>query len=235
MKQIIGLVIVMCMCLSDVQSQSYGFGIKGGPTIGLQQWNGFSGRDPLIRYHFAAFIESHRDDPGAVIFAQAGYHIKGSTLRTRAYFNPFSMQNVQARSSNMQFKNASLLAGIKQKFQLNRFLGYYLLGIRGEYTISTEMEGFLSIYQDEELHNDFLVGLTAGGGIELPLGRFVSGLLELSVSPDISKQIFIPQQDTGYTDPISGQPIILRQQDVSNVAIEISLGLRFLHEITYID
>ena len=94
------------------------------------------------------------------------------------------------------------------------------------------MGGYLQVY--EGLENKFLFGVLFGGGYELPFGKYVSGMLEFSVSPDFSKQIYLPPQATGFTDQ-SGNEIILREQNVSNVSFEISLGLRFLREITYYD
>ena len=233
-KQLFWFGAILFCCNPAASGQSYAFGFKGGLTVGIQQWNGFSGRDPLLRYHGALFIESHSDENRASVFAQAGYHVKGSALRTRAYYSPFVMRNIEARTSNMEFHNVSLTAGVKQKNDLGLQSKYYwLFGVRGEYTLDSKGEGFLSVY--DGLHNDFLFGVTIGGGLEIPMGRFVSGILEASVSPDLTKQIFLPPQDTGFTDSISGAPIILPQQEISNVVIEISLGIRFLHEITYID
>lgn len=57
-------------------SQSYAFGVKGGVTAALQSWDNY-GRDPLYNAHWVTFIESADDDKGSV-FAQLGYHVKGS-------------------------------------------------------------------------------------------------------------------------------------------------------------
>ena len=58
----------------------FAFGIKGGPTIGLQQWEGFE-QDPLFKYHGIAFIESISEENAFGVFAQLGYHQKGSMRR----------------------------------------------------------------------------------------------------------------------------------------------------------
>jgi hypothetical protein len=94
------------------------------------------------------------------------------------------------------------------------------------------MGGYLVAF--EGLENKFLVGALFGGGYEMPFGRFVSGILEASINPDFSKQLFLAPEPTGYTDN-NGNEIILREQNVSNVSIEISVGLRFLREIIYYD
>ncbi|HLF64138.1 MAG TPA: hypothetical protein VI603_10310 [Saprospiraceae bacterium] len=231
LKSFISLVLCCCIVM-PLSSQSYAFGFKGGPSLTIQKWNGFGGREPLIRYHAIAFIESHNDETNSALFAQAGYHIRGSALRFYAYYDPINMRNVNARSTDMEFHNLSLSVGAKRKYDVGPGKGYYLIGLRGEYTFDTKLDGFLNTY--EGLENKVLFGVLFGGGYELPFSRFVSGILEFSVSPDFSKQIYLPPQETGYTD-LNGNEIILREQNVTNVSIEISLGLRFLREITYYD
>jgi hypothetical protein len=228
--------LLVCICIAAIAlpltGQSYAFGIKGGPSLGSQKWNGFNGREPLLRYHGLLFIESHNEESQSSLFAQTGYHIRGSALRTFAYYDEFIMQNVPARTSNMEFKNISLAVGAKRKHDLGISKAYYLFGLRGEYTVDTEMQGFMRIY--EGLENKFLFGVIAGGGIEFPFSRFISGIFEVTVSPDLSKQIYLFPQDTGFTDQ-NGNPIILREQSISNVSFEVTLGLRFLREIIYYD
>jgi hypothetical protein len=226
------LIALFFGCVAPAFSQSYAFGFKGGPSLTVQKWNGFGGREPLIRYHAIAFIESHNEETSSSLFAQAGYHIRGSALRFYAYYDPINMNNVNARSSDMEFHNASLSVGARKRYDLGPGKGYYIIGLRGEYTFDTKLDGFLNTY--EGLENKFLFGVLFGGGYELPFSRFVSGILEASVSPDFSKQMYLPPQETGYTD-LNGNEIILREQNVTNVSIEISLGLRFLREITYYD
>jgi hypothetical protein len=217
---------------SQMTGQSYAFGFKAGPSLTVQKWNGFGGREPLVRYHGVAFIESHNEETNSALFAQVGYHIRGSALRFYAYYDPVSMRNINSSSTDMEFHNISLSAGAKRRYDFGRNKAYYMLGLRGEYTAYTKLDGFLDTY--EGLENKVLGGVIFGGGLELPLGRFVSGIFEASVSPDFTKQIFLPPQDTGYTD-LNGNEIILPEQNVTNVSIELSIGLRFLREVTYYD
>ena len=231
MKLILPLVLFCCFAAGG-HAQSYAFGLKGGPSIGTQKWNGFNGREPLVRYHAVAFIESHNDESHSSLFAQLGYHIRGSAIRFYPYYDPVNMRNISGRTSNMQFKNIALSVGAKRKYELGNSRPYYMIGLRGEYTYKTKMGGYLTTY--EGLENKWLFGAIFGGGIELPFSHFVSGLLEATVSPDFSKQIYLPPQVTGFTDQ-NGNEIILREQNVSNVSFEISLGIRFLREITYYD
>ena len=231
MRILVSLTLV-CLAFSHVHGQSYAFGLKGGPSLTIQKWNGFGGREPLIRYHGMAFIESHNDETNSALFAHVGYHIRGSAIRFYAYYDPVNMRDFNARSSDMEFHNVSFALGAKKKYDFGVGKAYYVIGLRGEYTFDTKLDGFLDTY--EGLENKFLFGVLFGGGYELPLGRFVSGVLEASVSPDFSKQIYLPPQATGYADQF-GNEIILQEQNVTNLSIEVSLGLRFLREITYYD
>jgi hypothetical protein len=226
------LFFLTVLFVADSEAQSYAFGLKLGPTIGIQQWNGFSGRDPLFKYHGDLFIESASDEDKFSLYAELGYHIKGSSLRTNAYYNPHIGQNIEARTSSLQFKNAALEVGAKQKFDFGlASKAYYGFGLRAEYNIDVDLDGFFRIY--EGLENKFVYGVTVSAGMEIPFSPFVSGIIEASVSPDLSKQIYILPQKTGFTNA-SGE-IITPEQSVVNTVFEISFGIRFLHEITYID
>jgi len=224
--------IVLGIGLAQVNAQSYAFGIKGGPSLGTQKWNGFGGREPLIRPHGDLFIESHNNESNSSLFAQLGHHVRGSALRFYSYYDPVQSLNISSQTSNIQFKNIVLGVGAKRRHDFGIGQAYYMIGLRGEYTYETKMGGYLIAY--EGLENKVLFGALVGGGYELPFGRFVSGIVELSIQPDFSKQIYLPPQETGFKDN-NGNEIILREQNVSNVSIELSVGLRFLREVTYYD
>jgi hypothetical protein len=213
-------------------SQSYAFGVKAGPSLATQKWNGFGGREPLIRPQLDLFIESHSNVSKSSLFLQLGHHTRGSALRFFAYHDPVNNTDIKSQTSNIQFKNIVLGLGAKRRVDFGSGYAYYMIGLRGEYTYDTKMGGYLVAF--EGLENKFLVGALFGGGYEMPFGRFVSGILEASINPDFSKQLFLAPQPTGYTDN-NGNEIILREQNVSNVSIEISVGLRFLREIIYYD
>lgn len=230
--------IIVCsialFSIPSVNGQGFAFGFKGGPTIATQNWSGFGGQDPLLSLHGDAYIASLKEDNQFAFFAMAGYHIKGSSLRFRRYFNPVTMEEIAARTNRMEFHNVSLVLGAQKKIPFRNFGKlYYGFGVRGDYTVDTELGGYYSIY--EGLENKWNYGVTVQAGFEIPFGELVAGLLEFSVSPDFSRQIHIFPQDTGYSDPFSGQPIILPEQSISNVVFEISLGLNFIREIIYID
>ena len=218
---------------SPMVAQSYAFGAKGGLTVGMQKWNGFAGRDALIRYHGDLFIESATEENLSSLYAQLGYHVKGGALRTNRWYDPVTMQEFRPTTQSMEFGNLSLVLGAKQKFDIGGgSRAYYGFGARVDYNLMTNFGGFFQTY--EGLENKFTWGVTVQVGSELYLGEFVSGFLEVSFSPDLSKQIYIPPQDTGYTDS-SGRRIVLREQDIANIILEVSMGIRLLHKIEYID
>ena len=233
--------------ISDLSAQSYAFGIKGGLTVGLQKWDGFE-RDPLYKYHGIAFIESAEEGSPFALFAQLGYHVKGSAIRTKeqVFNSPTGLRTFPATTQEFQFHNVSLTLGGKRKYDFtSNTKVYYLLGIRGDYTVSTNLGSFdentthYSFYFNrpvEENVRKFNFGATIGGGFELPLTEFVSANIELTVNPDFSRQyyrepinnVIIPNSGTNNTTN-------LPEQTIRNTTLELSIGLRFLRKIEYID
>ncbi len=240
------------LCFSPVflSAQSYAFGVKGGATIGIQNWENSFQRSALFRYHGVAFIESAPEDDQFALFAQAGYHIKGSAIRT--FGSTFVDQNGNTRRFNglnqtFEFRNASLSVGAKQKFDAgfgdSKF--YYLLGIRADYTINTNFDQldleanplYATIYPIEGFVNKFNYGAIVGGGIEIPFGELTGAILEFSVNPDFSKQYNQPQINNviNPNPDASQRTITIPERSITNVTFEISLGFRFLNLIEYID
>lgn len=245
------ILFLLSFAYFTTDAQSYHFGIKGGLTAGIQDWgNGFANRDPLLRYHGIIFIESAEEDAPWGLFAQLGYHIKGSTTRTFRTTVPLpdgSTFTVPAREIPFEFRNASLTAGAKQKFDLG-YSGkklYYLLGIRVDYTLSTllrpdfveEDDPTAIYYPFEGFVNKFNYGVTVGGGIDFPLSEFVGGFLELTVNPDFSLQYNQPRiNNLTNPNPFSqSQSTSIAERQIRNTTIELTLGFRFLHKIIYVD
>lgn len=161
-----------------------------------------------------------------------GYHVRGSTIRTRAWIDDNGETYNPAKAA-MEFNNLVLTLGAKQKFPFGvDSRAYYGLGIRGEYTLNTDFAGYLEYLEGTE--NKFVFGVTLAGGLEIPFSRYVGGVIEVSVNPDFTKQIYLPPQDTGYTDS-SGNRILLNEQNITNITFEFTVGFRFLREIIYID
>jgi hypothetical protein len=219
-------------------AQGTAYGLKGGVTIGTQQWNGLE-RQPLIKYHAAAYIESVTEEDDFSVFLQLGYHIKGSSLRTQNFFNP----NFNLNARDFQFRNLSLILGGKQKFALGTNRAYYLLGVRVDYTLSTNLEAYqefnernpaFAIYPFPGAVNKWNYGVTAGGGIEFPFSELVRGFLEFTIHPDFSRQYSQPQI-LNVRNPISGQNTSIPERIIRNVTFEVSAGIRFWRKVEYID
>ena len=125
--------------------------------MGLQQWNGFS-RDPLFKYHVDGYIESWQEENKYSLFAGLGYHVRGGTIRTRAWYDPDLMQEFSGGKTNMEFNNIVLTLGGKQKFPIGLDSRvYYMIAIRGEYSVSSNFDGYMASY--EGLENKFVFGI----------------------------------------------------------------------------
>jgi hypothetical protein len=224
------IALVFCLTLHDASGQGFAFGLKGGPTLGLQRWNNFQGNDPLLAQHVVAFIESYDETSTGSLFAEAGYHTKGRTIRFRSSINPNTGITYEAQTFKLKFNNASLSLGARNRFFVGTTQAFYSVAIRGEYNISADLE----LYQGySEGIQKFVYGLSLGGGFEFPFGEFVGGIIDIRFSPDISRQIFLPA--SRFNNPFTGTQEVFREQSVKNVALEVSLGLRFLRKIIYID
>lgn len=252
MKKIGYLVLVFCSCLSfSCLAQSYAFGLKGGLTVGTQKWDNSFEREPLFRQHAIAFIESAEEEEPFALFAQAGYHTKGSAIRTfRGVFTQVdgSQVEVPATSTPFLFNNVSVTLGAKQKFD---FSGekklYYLFGIRGDYTVSTKLRPdnlsanasllYGNLYPFDEFVNRFNYGATVGGGIELPFADLAGLILEFTVNPDFSYQYNQPEiRNVINPNPFGGtNRIDIPERQIVNLTFELSLGFRFINKVVYID
>ncbi len=234
---------LLLIFLIPADAQSFAYGVKGGLTIGTQKWDNSLNRDPLFRYHGIAFVESAPEDNATAIFAQLGYHIKGSAIRTNATVVQTNqgLRDIPARKTGFEFKNIALCFGGKKKYELNSSSAYYMLGIRADYTIGSnldeyvEINEFYPIYPFEAGIRKFNYGVTVGGGMEFPLSEYISGILEFTVNPDFSKQYEQPQI-TNVPSPTPGGPDrTIPERKIVNNTFEISLGIRFLRMVEYID
>jgi len=232
---------ILAMVFAGLHSQSYAFGLKGGLTLGTQKWNSFD-RDPLFKYNFIAFIESAEETGAFSVFAQAGYHVKGSAIRIRG--NNLSGGTFKL-AQQFEFQNLSLVLGGKQRYELagGRTKAYYLLGIRGDYTVATNLGDFQefnernptsAIFPFEQFVQKLNYGVTVGGGFEFSFSEFVAGILEFTVNPDFSKQYNQPTIPNLY-DPFTMNNRSIPERSIRNITLEVSLGIRFLHKIEYID
>lgn len=226
------------LMVSTLQAQSFAWGLKGGLTVGYQRWQG-TPRDLLPRYHGILFIESLPAGNDFALFGQIGYHVKGSARRN-LQVNLGGGGTFRPPAETYEFNNLSLVLGAKQKFEFRDFAKtFYSFGIRGDYTLSTNLDEFT---QDGFLISPFFpsnafvrklnYGVYIGGGLEFALSDLIGATVELSVSPDFSFQYQQPPLNN-ITDPFTGNLISLSERKVTNVALELTVGLRFLRIVEY--
>jgi len=222
------------------------YGVKGGLTLGNQKWDSFE-RDALVGYHIILSMESMPVQEKFSLFAQLGYHVKGSSLRPILFGIPFNASSITAPPRKFEFYNISFSVGAKQVFKnIGSSSAYYLFGIRGDYTMDTNLDDY-SVFID--LNPSYAgiypidsytfiqrinYGAIAGGGINFPFSDYVQGVLEFTVNPDFSLQYQQPAINN-VIDPFNGQTRTIPERNIRNITFEITLGARFLREIEYVD
>lgn len=224
-------------------SQSFYFGIKGGPSFGYQKWENFN-QKPVLSYHIASFIESYSDiNPMNSLYAQLGFHNRGSALRGAIGLN-INNENYIIPTRKFLFRNLSLGIGAKRKQQVSdNTRSFYAFGLRAEYTINTNLEKFEILnqrlsypyYPDNVFLERFTYGVSVSGGIEYVFSELVEGLFEVSINPDLSKQYDQPQLGS-IVDPYHpSNTTTLKRRRIKNTTIEITFGLRFMRKVIYVD
>jgi len=219
-------------------SQSYWFGAKGGAAMNFQSWGdgSFSGsvnRDPLFSLNSDIFIESYDEYKKGTLYAQVGYHTRGSSFRFFSFNNTFTEQQ------GFKFRNIVAEVGAKKTLNLGKELEpYFILGIRGEYTIGTNLDDYINFgnlyYPVSEFVRKFNYGVTAGGGFEMKMSELSNVFIEFSLQPDLSFQ-YEQQPLFNVIDPWTSQPVNLGLRQVRNLAVELKVGVKFLRKVEYID
>jgi hypothetical protein len=210
-------------------AQGSAFGLKSGLSVGTQNWSSFGNNSPLLKPHYLLSLESLDIEDRFSFYLEAGYHTRGTAYRFVGSSPGFSFQNV---SRNIEFRNFSLSGGLKSKKDFKHNMkSYVLFALRGEYTSGVNFEVF-EIFEPGT--RAFVYGITAGAGIEWAFTEYVGGVIEFRISPDIARQIFVPSYQ-GLTDGFTGEVYNTREQNVRNVSFELSVGLRFLRKVVYID
>lgn len=241
------LQILFLLIISNVSlvAQSKLYGIKGGLTVGSQRWNeGTTYNNSLLfRYHGDIFVENAPENNQSVLFAQLGLHTRGSAFRFRGgtAFDPVSLREVEVKgyTEPFVFNNVALILGAKRRGVANRPNAYYSVGLRVEYTVSTNLDKFdqntifYSAYPQNAFVRKFNYGLSIAGGWEMKISDLIGGVLEISVHPDISRQYF--RGSFRAYDPYTKQYYNTTEQQIRNMTIEISLGLNFLRKVVYVD
>jgi len=195
----------------------------------MQKWNSYE-RDILFTPCIDVFSESH-DDELNKLYASIGYHTRGSTVRGFGFnaYNPYKFNNLVLE-----------LGGKRMLTTEKKYNGYYMLALRAEYTLSTNLSerGGTSIYNlvSDDFVNKFNYGATVGGGFEMEMGYSKVAFIELSVNPDLSKQYeqtetLTIENPNPIPNPIgTNQFITIVPQEVRNVSLELKVGIKFLRE-----
>ena len=144
MKQLY-ILCILFFTPSVFYAQSSAFGVKGGLVVGNQRFDGSGTFDNslLFKYQGDVFIESAPEDATSVMYAQLGYHARGHARRYRSggYDNGTGgFVKIDGFTQNFIFNNIALGIGFKRRNVLNKEHAYYGIGIRGEYTINTNLE-----------------------------------------------------------------------------------------------
>lgn len=229
------MLMILLVSAQDMNAQSFVFGPKLGPSIAFQRWSGYSDRGALIAYHGAFFIESFEEDQPSSLYAEVGFHKRGSSEFTR-FVDASGLAAFNGRQ-NFQFNNVNLLAGAKRILNMEtKAKPYYILALRAEYTISTNLaqyEQYVPWFPAEELVNNFNYGVTVGGGYQYDFGELVGAAIEITISPDISKQYFQPPLSNVINPWDFGNRRSLPEQQIRNLSFEVSAVLRLKRIVEY--
>ena len=116
---------------------------------------------------------------------------------------------------------------------------YYFVGVRVEYQLKNNLQEIQERYSSPfypvpEFVNDITYGISFGGGIEFLGSEFIQPALELNISPDLSFQYQSPSIPN-VINPFNGQPTTLPERKIRNITIEISLSIRFLRRVVFVN
>lgn len=235
----ITLFILLLGTSSLASAQGQLFGIKGGLTMGTQKWGG-SERDPLYASHFAISMESADTDRKSALYGQIGYHTKGSADRFRRFFD-INGNEFKPSTTDYRFNNVGLQIGVKQ------LLGddsadsrlFWKIGLRGEYTLSTNLDEFdtnISLFFPVDAFvNKITYGVSFAGGYEFYISDLVRGFVELHIGQDLSNQYEQPALNNIPSPYQSGQTINIPERLISNTIFELSVGVLLWRKVEYVD
>jgi len=235
--------LILFLLISSLSFTLFGqgqlYGVKGGLSIGTQKWNSFE-RDPLIASHFAISMESAEDGRKNALYGQLGYHTKGSALRTQRFFD-INGNEYKPSTTDFRFNNLGLQVGVKQILgdeNANSRL-FWKLGLRGEYTLSTNLDQFDSrlalSFPNDNWVRKITYGVSFGGGYEFYLSDLVRGFVELHIGQDLSNQYQQPPL-MGVSDPNRpGQFINISERKITNTIVELSVGVLLWRKVEYVE
>lgn len=213
-------------------SQSFYFGPAIGPGINFQRWDQ-SDRDPLLSINAEVFVESVAEETKSAFFASLGYKTRGSST---IFSNATGGININ--SYKYKFNNAVLELGAKRYLSEEVSRAYYMVGIRGEYNLSTNLDEYKRFgspyFPLDTFTNKFIYGFSFGGGYEFSFNEFLNGFVQISVCPDINLQYHQPPLGNVITPgQIGGSTTFIDERRVKNTSIEIKFGLKILRKVIY--
>jgi hypothetical protein len=235
------ILVFTLACNAYVLAQSTVYTIMGGPSIGNQKWDNNSDQSLLFRYHGALRIETlNQDEDKSSVFAQVGYHIRGSRQRFR-FFTPGG--GVQNNGVNYQFRNLSLLFAAKSKKDYGpKSKFYYYGGVRGEYNLSTNLTdlsqlnpNFTIYYPSNGFVRKWTGGFSGGAGFEFNIRELIGAHVELALHPDFTLQYNQPAIGNIIDPNNPGNTITLSERRIRNFTLEISTGIRLIKKVVYVD
>lgn len=235
----IALFLILTSISTAVGAQGQLFGIKGGLSMGTQKWNSFE-RDPLYASHFAISMESAEQNRQSALYGQIGYHTKGSAIRFQRFFD-INGNEFKPSATDFRFNNLALQIGVKQILgdDLADSRLFWKIGIRGEYTLSTNLDEFDSrlalSFPTDDFVRKITYGVSFGGGYEFYISDLVRGFVELHIGQDLSNQYQQPAI-SGVSDPNRpGQTINIGERKITNTIVELSVGVLLWRKVEYID
>jgi hypothetical protein len=223
--------------LLKTEAQSFWFGAKGGAAMNLQSWGQGGGdvsinRNPMFSINGDGFIESYDPLQKGSLYAALGFHTRGSALRY------FSLNNAFNDQLQYRFYNAVLELGAKKTLApQGELLPYFILGVRGEYTLGNNLDNLVTFntFVYPEFVRNFNYGFTAGGGFELAMSELSNIFVEFALMPDLSFQYEqLPLYNIRSPWPPYNK-INLGLTQVRNLSIELKVGAKFLRKVEYID
>jgi hypothetical protein len=221
------------LVFAQEESEGYNaYGIKAGPILGVQTWNG-SQTDPLLLGigSLGIFNEISAGGRNSITIELAA-HERGSAILQRpfVYQDPVTNQqiSVPATTYERKFTNVGLGASFKALYDINNgWNAYYMAGVRVEYTVRDTIP--FSQFQQVNVKtglNPINYGLSFGGGVERRLGSSPLIMqLDFQIQPDISYQIRSPA--FSYTNSYTRNTEIFPEQQVRNVSFELTLGIKW--------
>ncbi len=236
--------ILLCclVCAASISAaQSTVFTFLGGLSGGNQKWDNFSNQAMLFKYHGALRIENLSNERDyASVFAQIGYHVRGSRQRFRFLFQGGGISN---SAINYEFNNLALILAAKSKRDFGeKHKFYYYGGLRGEYTLNTNLsrlsqvnQFFTIYYPSDGFVRKWNAGVSGGAGLELNLRELVGATIEFSIHPDFTRQYQQPAIPNVIDPNNPGVPITVSAREIRNFSFELSVGLRLIRKVVYVD